>query len=361
MEIYKVICKELFEKQKENFLSRVRYTSCQERIKKLKALKEWILTNDKSIIQALYKDLGKPENEVYLSEIKPVLGEIDNVCSNLRQWMRSKKIPFNLLFLGTRSKIIYEPKGVVLILSPWNFPFNLTIGPLVSAIAAGNCVLLKPSEYTPHTTALIAGLIKDIFNENHAAVIEGDYRAAEELLKLPFDHIFFTGSPQVGKKVMKAAAEHLSSVTLELGGMNPVIVEESADIEDAAEKLLFGKFLNAGQSCLAPNYIMVQEKIYPLFLESLKKIFVKMYGDIQQMEKNQDYGRIVSKSHFQRLDNLVKDALEHGTKVLLGGNSKEEERYISPTILYNVPPEALVMQEEIFGPVMVVLGYRHIE
>jgi aldehyde dehydrogenase (NAD+) len=352
--------RERFEDQRKYFQAKVRHTSAGERIEKLKRIKSWIAEHRQEIRDAINSDFKKPSAEVDLTDIKPVVSEINDAVSHLRKWMRPKRVRAPLFLFGTRSKIMQEPKGVVLILAPWNFPFMLTIGPLVSAIAAGNCVIVKPSEVTPFTEKLIGRMIPEIFEPQEITVCPGDYRVAEELLKLPFDHIFFTGNPEVGKKVMKAAAENLSSVTLELGGKNPAIVDETADLKDTAEKLIWGKFMNCGQSCMAPNYVMVKKEIHSQLIAELKKAFEKLYPGTDT-EKNPDFARLVDPRHFQRVRRLVTETVNAGAELVLGGNFNEDDNYIAPTILNNVPLDAAVMREEIFGPVMPILRYENLD
>ncbi|HKO00605.1 MAG TPA: aldehyde dehydrogenase family protein, partial [Thermoanaerobaculia bacterium] len=259
----------VFEKQQARRLA-VAETGARERKQKIRRLHDALLSRRDEIRQALWDDYRKPPAEVDLSEIFPVLAEARHAMRQVRSWMRPRRVPAPLALLGSRSRVVYEPKGVVLIISPWNFPINLTLGPLVSAIAAGNCAILKPSEMTPHASACMQRLLRDLFEESEVAVIEGDARVAEALLKKKFDHIFFTGSPAVGKIVMRAAAEHLTSVTLELGGKSPVIVDRTADLDEAAKKIAWGKSLNSGQVCIAPDYILVDESVRAPFLEKLR-------------------------------------------------------------------------------------------
>src|SRR5947207_2792201 len=261
--------------------------------------------------------------------------------------MKPRRVSTPLALFGSRSRIVYQPKGVVLIISPWNFPVNLTFGPLVSAIAAGNCAILKPSEMTPHTSACMKRMVADLFDESEVAVIEGDAAVAEALLRKRFDHIFFTGSPAVGKIVMKAAAEHLTSVTLELGGKSPVIVDRTANLAEAARKIAWGKFLNSGQICIAPDYLLVDEAVHAPFMEKLRHAI------------HAESGWLVNDRHAARVKRLFDGAVDRGAAVVSGGTF--EERSVSPTILENVAPDAPVMQEEIFGPLLPVIPYRTLD
>ena len=352
----------LFDSQKIYFRESVKNSAARERIQKLKKINSWIFANQQSIRDAIHKDFRKPAAEVDLTDIKPVISEIRHTCRHLKKWMKPKRVRAPLFLLGTRSKIIYEPKGVALILAPWNFPFMLTIGPLVSAIAAGNCVILKPSEVTPNTAELISRMIKDLFDEREIALCLGDHAVAEKLLELPFDHIFFTGSPEVGKKVMEAAAKNLSSLTLELGGQNPAIVDETADVQDTAEKLIWGKFMNDGQSCMAPNFIFVHSSIHEALTKSLLTTFEKFYSsDAAGMSKNPDLAHIVNGKHVQRLQNLVNGTMQAGAELLTGGRSNEADCFFAPTILNNVSKDAPVLSSEIFGPVLPILAYDQVE
>ncbi|HEV7923062.1 MAG TPA: aldehyde dehydrogenase family protein, partial [Thermoanaerobaculia bacterium] len=298
-------------------------------------------------------DYRKPAAEVDLSEIYPAVGEAKHAIRHLRRWMRPRRVSTPLALLGSSSRIVYQPKGVVLIISPWNFPFNLTLGPLVSAIAAGNVAMIKPSELTPNASACMKRILADLFEESEVAVIEGDAEVAEALLRKRFDHIFFTGSPAVGKVVMKAAAEHLTSVTLELGGKSPVIVEKTADLDAAAKRVVWGKFFNSGQICIAPDYLLVDESIRAPFVE-------KLQAAITEMSAEGSRGMIVNERHAQRVRGLVDAAVRDGAEVLAGG-SGPDARGLAPTVLANVKPDASVMREEIFGPVLPLVTYRNLD
>ena len=270
----------IFEQQKA-FHPQIANTTAKERIQKLKQLHKAIEANRDAIYRALNADFRKSEAETDLTEIMQVVGEIRYAIRHLKKWLNPHRVSPTLVALTTRSWIRYEPRGVVLVISPWNYPFNLTLGPVVSAIAAGNCIMVKPSEFTPQTNAVVRKILGEVFPENEIAVIEGDATIATELLKLPFDHIFFTGNPNVGKIVMKAASENLASVTLELGGKSPVIIDESANINDAAKKVVWGKYLNMGQTCVAPDYVLVNSKVFPEFLEKVQHYIAKLYGETE--------------------------------------------------------------------------------
>ena len=322
---------------------RGRLSSTGERIQKIRALHDAMLSRRKEIHQALWDDYRKPAEEVDLSEIYAAIAEARHAIKHLKKWNGHHRVRTPLALLGSRSRILYEPKGAVLIISPWNFPVNLTFGPLVGAIAAGNCVILKPSEMTPHTSALIKRIVNDLYDESEVAVIEGDATVAEALLKKRFDHIFFTGSPAVGKVVMRAAAEHLTSVTLELGGKSPAIVDQTANIREAAKKIAWGKFLNSGQVCIAPDYVLVHESVRVPFIEALQKA------------THESGGWIVNDRHTQRVKRLLDDAVDGGAKVLSGGHL--DGRHLEATFVSNVSPQSAVMREEIFGPVLPIITF----
>jgi aldehyde dehydrogenase (NAD+) len=340
----------IFEAQQRNRAA-VAATTAAQRIEKLKRFERLLLERRDEIRAAMWEDYRKPAAEVDLSEIYPVLSECRHAARHLRKWMKPKRVSTRLALFGSRSSIVYEPKGVVLIIAPWNFPFNLTLGPLVSAIAAGNCAMVKPSEMTPASTACMKRILDELFDEDEVAIIEGDSRVAEELLRKKFDHIFFTGSPAVGKIVMRAAAEHLTSVTLELGGKSPAIVDASANVANAAKKIVWGKFFNCGQVCIAPDYALVHESVRDEFLSHLQSA-ITARGDAAQ-------GWIVNERHASRVKRLIDTAVQGGARVVTGGTQSGRE--IAPTVLANVAPDAAVMREEIFGPILPVLTYRTLD
>jgi aldehyde dehydrogenase (NAD+) len=327
--------------------------------KRLEALRSWIKANRPAIQRAIFNDFRKPAAEVDTTEVFPALDEIKLALDNLDRWTKPTKVDAPFTMLGTRGMVMYEPKGLCLIISPWNYPFNLSIGPLVSALAAGNNVILKPSEHTPHTSALIKKMIEEIFDANVVSVFEGGPEVSQALLKLPFDHIFFTGSPAVGKVVMKAAAENLTSVTLELGGKSPTIVTSSARMKDAAQRIAVAKFINNGQTCIAPDYVLVDERIAPEFITKLKEQTLKLFsGKDKNIQTSPHYARIVNQKQFDRLNALLQDAINKGAKLELGGPVEPGERFIHPMILSQVPGDSLVMEEEIFGPILPVLTFQ---
>lgn len=320
----------------------------------LKQLKASISAATDDISAALKADLGKCELEAYVTEIALVLGEIDYALKHLSRWSKPRRVSVPLPFQPANGKVVPEPLGGVLIVSPWNYPFQLALGPLVSAIAAGNCAVIKPSEIAPHTSALVTKLVAETFPREYVTVVEGDAKVAQALLAESFDHIFFTGSSAIGKIVMRAAAEHLTPVTLELGGKSPCIVTADADIAVAAKRIVWGKCLNAGQTCVAPDYLLVQQEIKDQLLEAIAQTTLDFFGE--DMAKSPDYGRIVSDRHFQRLQALMTDALTAGNKVI-GGQSDADTRYLALTVVDQVPPTAKAMQAEIFGPILPVLTY----
>jgi len=340
----------------------VAQTTAKERIHKLRELLAAVYDSRIQIQKSLYADFKKPAPEVDLTETYVVIAEIKHAIKHLKKWMKPRRVKPTLALLTTRGWIRYEPRGVILIISPWNFPFNLTLGPLVSAVAAGNCCIIKPSEYTPNTSALIREMIVKIFPKEEVAMFEGGPEVATELLKKPFDHIFFTGNPKVGKIVMKAAAENLTSVTLELGGKSPVIIDESANINDAAKKIAWGKFMNKGQTCIAPDYLFVHESKYSEFLQKLKDQIKSFYGESEsERGESHIYPRIINRQHHQRLAKMIHDSVEKGAHVEIGGTLNEADKYISPTVLSGIHPDSAVMQEEIFGPVLPVIKYQTLE
>ena len=324
-------------------------TTAAQRIEKLRRLERALLERRDEIRAAMWEDYRKPPAEVDLAEIYPIVSEARHAVRHLRRWMRPRRVRTRLALFGSRSAVVYEPKGVVLIIAPWNFPFNLTLAPLVSAIAAGNCAILKPSELTPASTACMKRIVGDLFDEREVAIVEGDAAVAEALLRKRWDHIFFTGSPAVGKIVMKAAAEHLTSVTLELGGKSPVIVDRTANLDEAARKVAWGKFFNCGQICIAPDYVLVDESVRDAFLPKLREAIASLGNEGSR-------GILVNDRHAARVKRLIDEAVASGAKLEVGGACRGRE--IEPTVLSNVDPRTPVMQEEIFGPVLPVLTYR---
>ncbi|MFM6755413.1 MAG: aldehyde dehydrogenase family protein, partial [Dolichospermum sp.] len=305
--------------------------------------------NKDAIIQALKADLHKPEFETYATEIG-VTKEIDYALKHINSWTKPKKATVPLEFFPYGAKIYPEPLGVVLIIGPWNYPFQLIISPLVGAMASGNCTIIKPSELAPHTSNLISELIEKYFAPEYITVIQGAVETSQQLLAQKFDHIFFTGGTAIGKIVMEAAAKHLTPVTLELGGKSPCIVDYDINLEHTAKRITWGKFINAGQTCIAPDYLLVDQKIKPELITALQKCLKEFYGE--NPATSPDYARIVHQKHFDRLVNLLQSG-----KIIVGGETKPEELYIAPTLLENVFLEDQVMQEEIFGPILPIIEY----
>ncbi len=353
----------IFERQKDNRW-RIAKTSADERIAKLKKLREAIFDRREELHKAIYDDFRKNPAETDLTETHLVVSELNDAIKHLRRWMRPHKVKTPMVLFGTSSEIRYEPKGVVLVLSPWNYPFQLAVSPTLAAVAAGNCVVLKPSNKTPHTARFLKKLMTEVFAEDEVAVIEGDHTVADALLELPFDHIFFTGSPNVGKKIMAAAAKHLAPVTLELGGKSPVIVDETADVKKAAERILWAKFINAGQTCVAPDYLLIHESRAKDFVEEAKKVVAARYGSTEKDQaQNPDYCRLVSEQHRQSLQKVLEETIKQGAKVEMGGisGSNGDGRFLAPTLLTNVTAQSPIMREEIFGPILPILTYRSLD
>ncbi len=337
-------------------------TTARQRIAKLRSLHDTMLRYREEVARAVWEDLGKSPTETNISELGVVNGEIRHTIRNLPSWMTPKRVPTPMVLFGTSSQIIYEPKGVCLILSPWNFPFNLTLSPLVSAIAAGNCVIIKPSEYAPASAAVMKKIVAECFPPEEVAMFEGDADTAQELLKMPFNHVFFTGSPEVGKIVMREAANHLASVTLELGGKNPTIVDETADLDTAAAKIAWLKVMNAGQSCIATDYVLAHESIHDRLAEKIVQKTKLFYGEMPEARQaSPDVCRIIHERHFVRLKSLLEDAIQRGATVALGGQTNLATRYIEPTVLTHVPDGATIWQEETFGPILLIRPYRNLD
>ncbi len=348
---------QVFEKQQKKAL-KLRLAPLSERKKLLKDLRTWVHKNREAIQKAMFADFMKPAGEVDGVEIFHVLGEIKLALQKLDQWAAPQKVDAPITFLGTRSYVKAEPRGVCLIIAPWNYPFSLAVGPLVSALAAGNTVMIKPSEVTPNTAALISRMASELFEEEQVKVIEGDASVASHLTSLPFDHIFFTGSPTVGKLVMKAAAENLTSVTLELGGKSPAIVSASARLEDAAERIAVAKFFNCGQTCIAPDYVLVEEKVAEAFITRLKeKVLERFSVNNEPLRDSKHYTRLVNQKHWLRMNALLEDALSKGAVTVFGGEVREADRFFHPTILTKVSSDSRLMEEEIFGPILPIVTY----
>ena len=324
------------------------------RIQALRKLRAWILKNQAEIEEALKKDLGKSRTESDMCEIGMVLEEIRFMLAHIHKWMAAKTVPSPLALFPARSFIKPSPRGVVLIMSPWNYPFLLTVGPLVDALAAGNTAVLKPSAYSPDTAKLISRMVRECFSLRQAAVILGGRKENQALLQEHFDFIFFTGSQQVGRLVMESAARFLTPVVLELGGKSPCLVEKSADLKLAARRIVFGKLLNCGQTCVAPDFIYCDRRIKDRLLKEILEQIRIQYGD--EPMKNPNYGRIVNEKHFDRLAGLIEEK-----KMVFGGAKDRASLRMEPVVLDGVTFSDRIMQEEIFGPILPVLTYESLE
>jgi len=350
--------KSVFDLQQQYKLA-LRKTDAKTRIAKLKKLKQALTNAEAEIFAALEEDLRKNPFESAVTELYFTYAEIDHAIKKLRSWMRPKAAGRTLSNFFASNKIYYEPKGVCLIIAPWNYPLQLMMSPLVSAIAAGNCVILKPSEISAATAGVISKIIADTFELKEIACFGGDAAVSTALLKLPFDHIFFTGSTAIGKVVMEAAAKNLTSVTLELGGKSPAIVDDTCDLKKAAEKIAWGKLVNAGQTCIAPDYVLIKQNLEADFVKHYHAAVEKMFYVHSEINKK-DYAKIVNKKQFDRLQKLVEAAVAEGAIVAAGGKFDEKDLTIMPTLLTAVTENNVVMQDEIFGPVLPVVSYNRL-
>ena len=320
------------------------------RIAMLKRLEEAVIRHEKELLLALQKDLAKAPFEGYETEVGIVRRELADTIAHLKQWDKPKRVGTPIVHFPSVSTIYREPYGSVLIMSPWNYPVQLTLIPLIGAIAAGNCTVVKPSEYAVHSAKVLSKLLREIFDEKYVAVLLGGRAVNEAVLKERFDYIFFTGSQAVGKEVMRKASEYLTPVTLELGGKSPCIVDKTANLRLAAKRIVFGKFLNCGQTCVAPDYIYCDPEIKDALVAELRRQISRQYG--KEPLKNRDYGKIINEKHFDRINSLIDPA-----KTVCGGGSSRETLQIEPTVLDNVTFDDPVMQQEIFGPVLPILTY----
>jgi aldehyde dehydrogenase (NAD+) len=325
------------------------------RIEQLKKLKSILVTHEAEIAAALKKDLNKSEMEGIVSEVLLVTEELDYIIKNLKSWTRPQKVPspFPLCWPG-RSTIQYQPYGSVLIIGPWNYPFMLVISPLIGAMCAGNCAIIKPSELASHTQNLILKLINQNFPSEYIVAIPANSQEMNILLKEKFDYIFFTGGTQIGKIIMQAAAQHLTPVTLELGGKSPCIVDETANLDFAARRIIWAKLMNAGQVCLAPDYLFVHSSCKNALIDKLKQAIIRFYGE--NPEKSASYCRIINKKHFERIKKLMAAG-----NILFGGQTNEDDLYISPTLIDSISFSDPIMQEEIFGPLLPIISYDKTE
>ncbi|MBF2014452.1 MAG: aldehyde dehydrogenase [Rivularia sp. T60_A2020_040] len=357
---------EIIHKQRDFFQSG-KTKDISFRIQQLKTLKQAVIDNETAIFNALQADLNKPLVESFNAEIVLVIKEIEYAIKHLKNWTKPKKTQIPWQFIPASAKIYPEPLGVVLIIGAWNYPFQLIIVPLIGAIAAGNCAILKPSEIASHTSHLISEIFDKYFNKSYLSVVEGAVETSQQLLAEKFDHIFFTGSTAVGKIVMEAAAKHLTPVTLELGGKSPCIVDTDIDLKIAARRITWGKFFNAGQTCLAPDYLLVNQKIKDYLLDEIKKCLQEFYGE--NPAQSPDYARIINQKQFDRLidylDNFnnfknLKNLKNTNKNIIIGGETIAKELYIAPTIIENISWQDAVMQSEIFGPILPVIEFTEI-
>lgn len=320
----------------------------------LHRLLEAVQAHEQELIEAMHADFHKPAFETYTTEIGFVEKELRLVLKNLKRWTRPKPVRESLLNFPARSYIYSQPYGIALIIGPWNYPMQLVLNPLIGAMAAGNCAIIKPSELTPATSAVIVKLISSTFDPAYLAVVQGGVQTTQHLLAQRFDYIFFTGSTTVGRLVMKAAAEHLTPVTLELGGKSPAIVSDDADLGLTARRIAWGKFMNAGQTCVAPDYVLVQEQVKDELMEQLRIAILAFYGEDPRYST--DFARIINDHHYERLSGYLQDGV-----VRIGGQQEPGSRYIAPTVLDRVNWDHSVMQEEIFGPILPVLTYTSLD
>lgn len=322
------------------------------RKEKLKKFSHVISLHENDIIEALNKDFGKPAFEAYLTEINIVQSDLKDAIKNIHPWAKPKRVRASILNFPSSDYIYTEPYGKTLIISPWNYPFQLAICPLIAAYAAGNSIVLKPSELTPHTSSLVSKIIRETFDVKEAVAVLGDADIAKSQLSKKWDYIFFTGSPAVGKEIAKAAAENLTPVTLELGGKNPCIVDKSANLQIAAKRIVWGKFINAGQTCIAPDYLVIHKDIKAKFIRLLQQEITNAYGENPKLSP--DFTRIVNKKHFLRLVGMVEEE-----KAIAGGIYDEENLYIAPTLIDEPALDSAIMKDEIFGPLLPLISYEN--
>ncbi|PCJ87831.1 MAG: aldehyde dehydrogenase family protein [Flavobacteriales bacterium] len=343
---------EIVRKQRDFFNSGAS-KSAEFRIKQLKNLKEAFHKHHENLEKALYEDLRKSKTEAFATEIGIMIAEIEHNMKNIRKWMQPKKVKTPLFFMPGKSRIHYEPFGVSLIISPWNYPVKNLFGPVLGAMTAGNCSVLKPSEVSPYTSAVAKKMVDEFFDPEFMTVVEGGVPETSELLKLKWDYIFFTGGTEIGRIIYQAAAKQLAPCTLELGGKSPTIVDKDINLDVTAKRLCWGKFVNAGQTCVAPDYLLVHKDIKQKLIEKLKETINEFYGE--NPAESPDLGRIISDRHYNRIKNLIDG------DVIFGGQCDESQRYIAPTIIDNVSPDAKVMQQEIFGPILPIIEYENVD
>ena len=345
----------------QSYALELRKSDYKRRIAVLDRFEQVFRASEEKIYKSAAGDFGKPQAETDMAEIMPVLMELKHVRKNLKKWMKPVPVRATMMLFGTSSKIVKEPKGVTLVVSPWNYPFYLTFGPMISSIAAGNTVIIKPSEMTPNMSAIISEIVEKAFSPEEVCLFQGEANVASYLTNLPFDHIFFTGSPAVGKHVMAAAARNLTSVTLELGGKSPVIVDQSVDIKKAVKSIAWGKFVNNGQTCVAPDYLYVHESIKGEFVTEMVACVDKQYGLGNDAKDNDDYCQVVNDSHYQRIRRLLTDAQAQGGKLITGGQTDDAGRFIAPTLIEGMSRNAAIMSEEIFGPLLPIITFTDLD
>ena len=357
--------KTLFDAQGENRW-KIAQSSVKERIAKLLKLHKAIETRQQEFYDAVWADFHKPKTEAWLTEVYPALQEINHTVNHLPDWVEDKDGSWSFLFPLNSSVSHFEPKGRVLIMAPWNYPFLLFISPIVAAVAAGNVVIAKPSHKTPHVAEVLESIIKEVFPQNEVAVVQGaGAEIGDQLLALPFDHVFFTGSPNVGAHVAEEAAKIHAGVTLELGGKSPVIILDDVKIKDAAKKLAWGKCLNAGQTCIAPDYMLCPRRLMQPLAEAIADNIKKMYGNTDEARRNSDiFVHIVESRSVERHQGLIQDAIAKGAKAVLGAQFSPEDienRYTPATVLTDVTPDMRIMESEIFGPILPIIAYDSLE
>lgn len=350
--IEQLTIEELMNKQHRFFRTQAT-KSLAFRLSMLTFLKEAIKYHENEIIEALKEDLNKSELDTYTTEIGFIYDEINRTSRELKEWMRPKRVRGASIHLGTKSEVTYDPYGTVLIIAPWNYPFQLAIAPLIGAIAAGNTAFVKPSELTPNVARMITKVIERAFTDRYVVSVEGDKDVSQALLEKKWDHIFFTGSTQVGQIVMEAAAKHLTPVTLELGGKSPAIVHDDAMIKVAAKRIAWGKWMNAGQTCVAPDYVLVHESVKDELIEEIKRQAFAMFGNGIGTQR---YTRIVNESHFNRITGYLSDG-----EIFFGGQADRDSLKIAPTVMTDIKKGAAVMKDEIFGPILPVITYRQLD
>ncbi|EPY2280855.1 aldehyde dehydrogenase [Clostridium sporogenes] len=341
-------------KKQKSFFEKGYTKDINFRIEALKKLKHNIKMNEKNIFKALKIDLNKSEFETFITEIGIVYDEINGAIKNIKKWSKSKKVKTPITNFLASSYIYNEPYGVALIMAPWNYPFQLIMAPLVGAISAGNCVLLKPSELAVETEQIIVKIIKETFSDEYIGVVTGGVKESEALLKEKLDYIFYTGGINVGKIVMRAAAEHLTPITLELGGKSPCIVDKDANIDLAARRIAWGKFLNAGQTCVAPDYLVVHRNIKEKLISSIENYIIEFFGE--NAFESEEYPRIINERHFKRLEEYLKEG-----KIVSGGKTDISNLYMEPTIIEGINLKNRIMEEEIFGPILPVVEFEGID